>query len=95
VASVVGRALGFGSETRDWPVEEALAAWGASAITTYGSNSRVRSFKARQMLGWGPEGPMMRSRMVVMPKTLGANDTRSEPASDGGCFAPKNRFSTR
>jgi len=59
MASAVGRALGFGAETRDWPVEEAVAAWGVSAITSFGSNSRVRSFKARRMLGWNPIGPQL------------------------------------
>jgi nucleoside-diphosphate-sugar epimerase len=59
MASAVGRALGLGPETRDWPVEEAVAAWGIGAITSFGSNSRVRSFKARRMLGWNPTGPQL------------------------------------
>ena len=29
---------------------------GPSAITSYGSNGRVRALKARKMLGWAPKG---------------------------------------
>ena len=57
MASAVGRLLGFGSETQAWPIEEAIREWGPSAITSYGSNSRVRALKARKMLGWAPKGP--------------------------------------
>jgi nucleoside-diphosphate-sugar epimerase len=56
VASAIGRMLGFGSQTADWPVEEALREWGAGAITSYGSNCRVSALKARKMLGWAPAG---------------------------------------
>jgi nucleoside-diphosphate-sugar epimerase len=56
VASAIGRMLGFGSETTAWPIEEALREWGAGAITSYGSNSRVSALKARKMLGWAPNG---------------------------------------
>jgi hypothetical protein len=56
MASAVGRLLGFGSETQAWPIEEAVREWGPSAITSYGSNSRVRALKARKMLGWAPKG---------------------------------------
>ncbi len=56
MASAVGRLLGLGAETRDWPIEEAVKEWGASAITTFGSNSRVDASKARKMLGWAPKG---------------------------------------
>jgi hypothetical protein len=55
MASAVGRLLGLGGETRDWPIEEAIKEWGASAITTFGSNSRVNASKARKMLGWAPK----------------------------------------
>ena len=56
MASAVGRLLGLGAETRDWPIEEAVREWGPSAITSYGSNSRVSALKARKMLGWAPKG---------------------------------------
>jgi hypothetical protein len=56
MASAVGRLLGFGAQTRDWPIEEAIHEWGPSAITSYGSNSRVSALKARKMLGWQPKG---------------------------------------
>jgi nucleoside-diphosphate-sugar epimerase len=56
MASAVGRLLGFGAQTGDWPIEEAVREWGPSAITSYGSNSRVRALKARKMLGWAPKG---------------------------------------
>ena len=56
MASSIGRILGFGPQTQDWPVDEAVRDWGASAITSYGSNSRVNATKARRMLGWKPSG---------------------------------------
>ncbi|WJR76616.1 NAD-dependent epimerase/dehydratase family protein [Bradyrhizobium sp. NP1] len=59
MASAIGRTLGFGATTKDWPVEDALRAWGSSAITSYGSNSRVSAAKARMMLGWKPAGPAL------------------------------------
>ena len=57
MASSIGKILGYGAATKDWPVEDALREWGASAITSYGSNSRVSALKARRMLGWNPSGP--------------------------------------
>lgn len=54
MASSIGKILGFGPQTEDWPVEDAVREWGASAITSYGSNSRVNSHKARKMLDWKP-----------------------------------------
>jgi nucleoside-diphosphate-sugar epimerase len=59
LASAIGRLLGFGGETKDWPMDEAVREWGANAITSYGSNSRVSALKARKMLGWAPKGPAM------------------------------------
>jgi nucleoside-diphosphate-sugar epimerase len=59
MASAVGRMLGYGPEARSWPIEEAVREWGPAAITSYGSNSRVRSLKARKMLGWVPNGPAL------------------------------------
>jgi hypothetical protein len=56
MASAVDRRLGFGAETRDWPIDEAVREWGPSAITSYDSNSRVSALKARKMLGWVPKG---------------------------------------
>src|SRR5258708_21251606 len=56
LASAIGRLLGLGGETKDWPIDEAVRGWGAGAITSYGSNSRVSALKARKMLGWAPKG---------------------------------------
>ncbi len=56
---MLGEALGFGGKTCDWPVEEALAKWGIATLTSFGSNSRVSALKARQMLGWLPNGPTL------------------------------------
>ena len=57
LASAIGQMLGFGADTKDWPITEAMREWGAGAITSYGSNSRVRAHKARKMLDWTPSGP--------------------------------------
>lgn len=59
LASAIGRLLGYGGETKDWPIEDAIREWGAGALTSFGSNSRVRADKARRMLGWSPKGPPM------------------------------------
>jgi nucleoside-diphosphate-sugar epimerase len=59
MASSIGKAIGLGPKTEDWPVEDALREWGVGAITSYGSNSRVRAAKARGMLGWNPAGPAL------------------------------------
>ena len=59
LASAIGRLLGFGPETKDWPIEEAVREWGVNAITSFGSNSRVSALKARKMLGWAPKGPAL------------------------------------
>ena len=59
LASAIGRLLGFGPETKDWPIDEAVREWGVNAITSFGSNSRVRALKARKMLGWAPKGPAL------------------------------------
>jgi nucleoside-diphosphate-sugar epimerase len=57
VAEAIGDLLGFGRTTQPWPIADALREWGAAAYTSFGSNSRVRSLKARKMLGWAPQGP--------------------------------------
>jgi nucleoside-diphosphate-sugar epimerase len=59
LAAAIGRLLGYGGETRDWPLEQAVKQWGMGAITSYGSNSRVRALKARKLLGWAPKGPAL------------------------------------
>ena len=56
MASAVGRRLGFGAETRTGRSKRRYVEWGQSAITSYGSNSRVSALKARKMLGWAPKG---------------------------------------
>lgn len=59
VAETMGNLLGFGRSTQSWPIEDALREWGGAAYTSFGSNSRVRSLKARKMLGWVPQGPSL------------------------------------
>lgn len=60
LASAISRLLGYSGDTTDWPIDEAVREWGVGAITSYGSNSRVRALKARKMLGWDPKGvPML------------------------------------
>lgn len=60
LAAAVGRMLGLGTETQSMTIEEAAAEWGeGAAIYTMGSNSRVRAKRARQELGWSPEGPSL------------------------------------
>lgn len=54
VAAAISRRLGFGGATRGMAIEEALDELGVAAYTSFGSNSRVCSLKARKLLGWSP-----------------------------------------
>src|SRR5258708_20762239 len=58
VAQAIGRLLGLGENTADWPLEEAAKAWGReSAEFTFGSNSRVPALRALRGLHREPRGP--------------------------------------
>jgi nucleoside-diphosphate-sugar epimerase len=57
IAVAISRMLGFGGRTRDWSPQEAEAALGIRAHSSFGSNSRVRARRARAELGWQPGGP--------------------------------------
>jgi nucleoside-diphosphate-sugar epimerase len=56
VAQSIGRMLGLGDTTQDWPIGDAVDGLGPGAHLSFGSNSRVRADKARAMLGWQPKG---------------------------------------
>lgn len=50
----IAKALGLG-DAQSWPAEDAVARWGRElAVFALGSNSRVRSYKARAELAWAP-----------------------------------------
>ena len=55
VAQSIGRMLGLGDSTRDWPIGEAVEGLGPGAYLSFGSNSRVRGKRSRE-LGWKPTG---------------------------------------
>jgi len=55
VAQSIGRMLGLGEKTSDWPIGEAVEALGPGAYLSFGSNSRVRGRRSRA-LGWQPQG---------------------------------------
>jgi nucleoside-diphosphate-sugar epimerase len=55
VAQSIGRMLGLGDRTQDWPIGEAVEGLGPGAYLSFGSNSRVRGVQSRQ-LGWAPKG---------------------------------------
>lgn len=55
VAQSIGRMLGLGDKTSDWPIGEAVEGLGPGAYLSFGSNSRVRGKKSRA-LGWQPKG---------------------------------------
>jgi nucleoside-diphosphate-sugar epimerase len=57
VAASISRMLGFGGKTREWSPQEAEAALGPKAHSSFGSNSRVRGKRSRAELGWQPKGP--------------------------------------
>jgi len=52
-AQSIGRMLGMGAATKDWPIGEAVEALGPGAYLSFGSNSRVRGKRSRE-LGWTP-----------------------------------------
>lgn len=55
VTQSIGRMLGMGDATKDWPIGEAVEALGPGAYLSFGSNSRVRGKRSRA-LGWQPNG---------------------------------------
>ncbi|MGH8686733.1 MAG: NAD-dependent epimerase/dehydratase family protein [Burkholderiales bacterium] len=74
LAESVSRALGFGGRTRDMSREESVAEFGEGpAAYTYGSNSRVRSVRARRELGWAP-------RHDALLSSIDAAGGRAQPA---------------
>lgn len=54
VTQSIGRMLGLGDATKDWPIGEAVEGLGPGAYLSFGSNSRVRGKRARE-LGWTPK----------------------------------------
>ena len=53
IAQSIGRMLGLGDKTQDWPIGEAVEGLGPGAYLSFGSNSRVRAVESRK-LGWKP-----------------------------------------
>ena len=56
VAVSISRLLGFSGKTRQWSPQDAQAALGPKAHSSFGSNSRVRGKRSRAELGWQPKG---------------------------------------
>jgi len=54
VAQSIGRMLGLGEQTQDWPIGDAVEELGPGAYLSFGSNSRVRGKRSRA-LGWKPK----------------------------------------
>jgi nucleoside-diphosphate-sugar epimerase len=54
VAESIGRMLGLGERTKSWSIGEAVDLLGPGAYLSFGSNSRVRGKRARE-LGWAPK----------------------------------------
>lgn len=54
VAQSIGRMLGLGEKTQDWPIGEAVDGLGPGAYLSFGSNGRVRGKRSRA-LGWQPK----------------------------------------
>ncbi|NJO51313.1 MAG: NAD-dependent epimerase/dehydratase family protein [Leptolyngbyaceae cyanobacterium RM2_2_4] len=56
IAETIQNKLGFGGTAQSWTVEAAVQEWGQEgAHFAFGSNSRIRSEKARSILGWTPK----------------------------------------
>jgi nucleoside-diphosphate-sugar epimerase len=56
VAASISRLLGYGGKTCAWSPQDAEAALGPKAHSSFASNSRVRGKRARAELGWQPTG---------------------------------------
>ncbi|GIO12044.1 hypothetical protein J19TS2_15990 [Cohnella xylanilytica] len=57
ICESINRAFELGPITKRMSLDEAIKKWGPEAAHfAFGSNSRVRSAKARKMLGWNPRG---------------------------------------
>ena len=55
IAATIHKRLGFDGIAQSWTVEEAVKEWGQEGTHfAFGSNSRIRSYKARKLLGWMP-----------------------------------------
>jgi nucleoside-diphosphate-sugar epimerase len=55
IAETIQDRLGFEGAAQSWAIEEAVQEWGQEgAHFAFGSNSRIRSEKARSLLGWTP-----------------------------------------
>jgi hypothetical protein len=57
--AAISRMLGLGGRTEPWAIEDAVTVLGTGAHLSFASNSRVRSLKARKLLGWAPKGPAL------------------------------------
>ncbi|MBD3886143.1 NAD-dependent epimerase/dehydratase family protein [Phormidium tenue FACHB-886] len=56
IAQTIHKQLGFQGTAQSWTIEEAVQVWGQEgAHFAFGSNSRIRSSKARKFLGWTPQ----------------------------------------
>lgn len=66
----IGSALGL-ADAQSWPAEKAIAEWGRElAVFALGSNSRVRSAKARAELGWRPQHGSVVDWVTSYPRSL-------------------------
>lgn len=54
LAQSIGRMLGLGDATKDWPIGEAVEGMGPGAYLSFGSNSRLHGKRSRE-LGWKPK----------------------------------------
>ncbi|MGB7181016.1 MAG: NAD-dependent epimerase/dehydratase family protein [Burkholderiaceae bacterium] len=60
ICQAINRMIGQSGDTEVMTVEQAAAIWGEGpANDTMGSNSRVRAVRAREELGWKPNGPSL------------------------------------
>ena len=56
IAQTIHSQLDFKGTAQSWTIEEAVQAWGQEgAHFAFGSNSRIRSTKAKSLLGWTPQ----------------------------------------
>lgn len=60
IADAIQNGYGFPGESHSWTMEESVQTWGKGmAEVAYGSNCRVATAKARQLLNWNPTRPSL------------------------------------
>ena len=76
----IGLMLGLGNSTENFPMREAVQAWGPAMAYAWGSNVRVNADKARALLGWSRKD----RRYSMMSNTARTGSTNERYSLNSG-----------